>query len=267
MSIINSVKNFLLGTYFAKILRNIQAWILYARIPPLKSGVERKTVYCISPYKTGTTYLARCFSSEISVHEPLHYLSLKLLNKNFDSFFARRMKHLNLKLECSGAWSAYVNELAQNEIAKDLEYICIIRTPSSWVASVINYWNTKLKQYKFEFVNELFWKKKVGVDLFEFQFGMDTKKNQEIIDKLIQFYFDFTKNTSLLKNVTYIKLKEIDKNLPYVENLINEISTTSNSYKNKSKEKLFVYENKSIDADYELLMVKLIEEKNSNALK
>lgn len=237
------------------------------RIPQLKSEIERKTVYCISPYKTGTTYLASCFRQEISKHEPAPYhLSLKLLERDFDSFFARRMNYLNLKLECSGFWSAYINELVKNEIARDLEYICILRTPSSWVSSVINYWHTTQLEFKYEFVNELFWKKKVGVDLFEFQIGIDTKKNQEIIDKLIRFYFDFTMNTQLLKNVTYINLKEIDKNLPIIESLIDEDATIDNRWKREAKERLFKYENDTLDKRYEQLIAKLINDKNTSTL-
>jgi hypothetical protein len=266
MSITNTIKRYLLRTSFAKILKNIQVRISYTRIPPLKSEIERKTVYCISPYKTGTTYLASCFSPEISHHEPLHHLTLKSLDKNFDSFFARRMKHLNLKLECSGFLSAYINELVENEIAKDLEYICILRSPSSWVTSVINYYYTRQIRLKlrFDYVNELFWKKKVGVDIVEFQIGVDTKKNQEIIDKILRFYIDFTNNTSLLKNVTYIKLKEMDNNLPYVESLIHETSTIKSRRKREGKHKPFVYKNKSIDLEYERLTAKLIKERNTS---
>lgn len=263
MGISKTIKQYLLKSYFAKGIKDIQARILYVQIPRLKSKIGRKTVYCISPYKTGTTYLASCFNSELSTHEPLHHLSLKFLDKNFDSFFARRMKHLNLKLECSGFWSAYINELSENTIAKDLEYICILRPPSSWVTSVINHWHRPQKfEFKFEYSIELFWKRKVGVDLHAFQMGSNTKKNNEIIDKLIRFYIDFTKKTSLLKNVTYIKLKEIDKNLSDVESLIHETSTNRNRRKREAKHKPFAYKNESIDAEYEFLTAKLIDESN-----
>jgi len=69
------------------------------------------------------TYLASCFIPEISQHETLHHVTLKYQDKIFDGFFAKRMNHLNLKLECSGFLNAYVQELSENAIAKDLEYI------------------------------------------------------------------------------------------------------------------------------------------------
>jgi hypothetical protein len=265
MNITNTFKNYLLKTPLAKIAKNIEARILSTKM--VFSGseiVDHKTVYCISPYKTGTTYLSSCFNQEISKHEPIHYLSLKKLDKNFDGFFIKRLNHLNLKLECSGFWSAYIRELVNNKIAKDLDYVCILRSPSSWVSSVINFMKGPfMRELHFDFPNELFWKQKVGVDIHAFEIGIDSKKNQEIIEGLIRFYFDFTKNTSLLNKITYIKLKEIDKDLPLVGSLIHEDPTIKNRWKRETKEKYFVYENKSIDIEYDRLTSRLIEENKS----
>jgi hypothetical protein len=264
MGIINTGKDYLLRTPFAKSLKNIQAKLTLLRMAPLKSDIELKTVYCISPYKTGTTYLASCFSPEISQHEALLHFSLKYLDRDFDSIFIKRMNYLNLKLECSGFFSAYVNELAKNEIAKNLKYICILRPPSSWVTSVINHWHRpEALASVFEYSNELFWVKRVGVNLHDFQIGVDTKKNQEIVDKLIQFYFDFTKKTRLLNNVTYIELKELDEKLSYVESIIGEPPTIAKKRrKRKAPSKPFIYKNESIDKEYEFLTKKLIEERH-----
>lgn len=177
-----NIKRYILKTPFGKFAKNIEARILYAKMVFVKDSeiINHKTVYCISPYKTGTTYLASCFNLDMSKHEPIKHMSLKNLEKDFDSFFIKRLNHLNLKLECSGFWSAYINELAHNKIAKDLDYICILRAPSSWVASVINYWHDPERlKLRFQFGNELFWKKKVGVDLLEFQIGINTKKTKK----------------------------------------------------------------------------------------
>jgi hypothetical protein len=265
MNITNIIKRYIVRTPFAKSAKNIEARILSAKM--FFSGseiVDHKTVYCISPFKTGTTYLSSCFNPEISKHEPIHYLSLKKLDKDFDGFFIKRLNYLNLKLECSGHWSTYINELTHNEIAKNLDFICILRPPSSWVTSVINNWHMlSMTKLHFDFINELFWKPKVGIDLFAFKIGIDSKKNQEIIEGLIKFYFDFTKNTSLLNKITYIKLKEIDKDLPLVGSLIHEDPTIKNRWKRETKEKYFVYENKSIDMEYDRLTSRLIEENKS----
>ena len=264
MSTINTIKRYIVRTPFAETIKNIQARIIYSSIPNSNLEVTRNTVYCISPYKTGTTYLASCFRPEISQHEPFHHASLKYLDKNFDRFFTNRMNRLNLKLECSGFWSAYIDELYENEIARDLKYLWILRPPSSWVTSLINYYHRRdsLLYFKFDFVVDLFWKRKIGIDLREFTIGANTKKNQELINNLIQVYLDWTRKTTLLKNVIYIKIKEIDKYLSLVESLIDETSTSKNRVKNQATIKVFTYKNESLDAEYELLTARLIRERN-----
>ena len=230
------------------------------------SRVKQRTVYCISPYKTGTTYLSSSFSTDVSRHEPKHYASYKYLNKNFDKYFVRRLNMLNLKLECSGSWSAYVEELSKNDIAKDLDYICIFRSPSSWITSVINYWNKpSMLSFYFDIPHEHFWQEKVGVNLREFEFDLESKKNQDMIDKLIEFYFDFTEKTSLLNNITYIRLKDVKESIPSVESLINETASREDGWKRANNKKQFTYKNEAIDQRYKDLTDRLIKE-NSQRL-
>ncbi|WP_178988456.1 hypothetical protein [Winogradskyella schleiferi] len=256
---IDRIKNYLLGTPLAVLLREIQATVVkYKIINSDKELKNNNTVYCISPYKTGTTYLASCFNSTISQHEPIHYFSLKHLDQDFDSLFGKRLNYLNLKLECSGFWSVYLDELANHEIAKDLQYICVLRLPSKWINSVINYWYDPELEFSFDMVNELFWKPKVGVDLRSFDFGIETEHNEQIIERLIEYYFDFTRKTALLKNIKYIRLKHLDQNLSSVGSLIKESYNKNNSWQRKAKRKIFVYNNDLIDKEYNALVSKLI---------
>jgi len=265
MATIEKLKYYLIKTSLGKYLRFIQYMLVNIRLNIYGSSEyvkSKKTVYCISPYKTGTTYLSSLFSMKISRHEPIHYTSWKLLNRNFNKYFIKRMNYLNVKLECSGHWSAFIDDLINDEVAKDLEYICILRSPSSWITSVINYWSVPpLVNFKFGIASEFFWKNTVGIDLKSFSFESDTLENQLIIDELIYFYFDFTNKTRLLNNVTYIKLKEIDENLPVVESLINEKADISNGFKKTNKKKkLFEYKNEKIDQEYKQLYEDLISE-------
>lgn len=85
------------------------------------------------------------------------------------------------------------------------------------------------------------------------------KKNQEIIDKLIDFYFDFTEKTSLLKNITYIRLKDIKNSLPLVEDLIDEQASPEDSWKRANDKKQFTYKNNAIDQRYIELTNALIQ--------
>ena len=264
----DKLKFFLLKTPFAKQIRAIEGQLVLWQMNKQNAEVlKRRTVYCISPYKTGTTFLSSSFNSDISRHEPKHYASYKYLDKDFEKYFVPRLNYLNLKLECSGSWSAYVEELAEHDIAKDLDYICILRSPSSWVTSVINYWNKpSMLKFYFDIPHEHFWKEKVGVNLREFEFDLESPKNQEMIDKLIAFYFDFTKKTSLLKNITYIRLKDIKNSLPIVEALIDEKATPEDSWKRANNKKQFDYKNEAIDQQYMELTNQLINAQYANTV-
>ncbi|MBV7268008.1 hypothetical protein [Winogradskyella luteola] len=263
MTISDKFKFSLLKSRLGRLIRDIESRLIVLKMMFSNSKkANRKTVYCISPYKTGTTYLSSSFNPEISQHEPIHYTSYKVLDRDFDKYFAKRLNYLDLKLECSGSWSAYIEEMANNKVAKDLEYICVLRSPSSWITSVINYWNkTNMLKFHFDIPLEFFWKHKVGVDLRAFDFKKDNKENQEIIDKLIKFYFDFTEKTKLLKNVTYIDLKDIGDSIPKVEELIDEKAAVKDSWKRENKKKQFIYKNDSIDEAYNQLTAGLVEKK------
>ncbi len=263
MTISDKLKFSLLKSRLGRLVRDIESRLIVLKMMFSNSKkANLKTVYCISPYKTGTTYLSSSFKPEISQHEPIHYTSYKVLDRDFDKYFTKRLNYLDLKLECSGSWSAYIEELANNKVAKDLEYICVLRSPSSWITSVINYWNkTNMLKFHFDIPLEFFWKHKVGVDLRAFDFKEDNKENQEIIDKLIKFYFDFTEKTKLLKNVTYIDLKDIGESIPKVEELIDEKAAVKDSWKRENKKKQFIYKNDSIDEAYNQLTATLVEKK------
>jgi hypothetical protein len=188
----------------------------------------------------------------------MHYTSVKKINQDFERFFVRRLNSLNLKLECSGFFSAYVEKLAQNEIAKDLTYICVLRKPSSWVTSVVNHFQI-VKEYGqyYNWENELFWKKHVGVNLANF-FMSDESEKLQVVEKLIEFYLSFTRKTEKLKNVNYVWIKYLQGFLITVGQLIGEEAKLENCKKNKTLVRKFIYKNKKIDAAYEQLTCELI---------
>lgn len=219
--------------------------------------LANKTVYCISPYKTGTTFLSSCFDGAIAKHEAMHYTSMKKLNIDFDKYFVRRLNTLNLKLECSGFLSAYVDDFAKNGIAQDLDYICVLRKPSSWITSAVNH-HQLVKDFKQHYFwgNELFWKKHVGVDLANF-FAFDANGKKAIAEKMASFYMDFTKKTEKLKNIRYVWLHELQDFLPELGQLLGEEVALEKSEKNKASLKKFTYENSELDQEYERLVARL----------
>lgn len=247
----------LMNSVFAKSIKDIEAFTQRCSIltKTQKSIVDHKTIYCISPYKTGTTFLSASFSKEISQHEPMQYLSLQQLDKNFNTFLIKRLNTLNLKLECSGFFSAYMDELASHPLAKDFEYIVVARSPSAWVNSVVNYWS-KLEYLKNDYINTYFWRGKVGVDLFDFKNKTETEK-QEIVDQLIDFYFEFTNNTKKLNNVTYIYLRDLEGYINVLAEKIGETPEIKHRRKNKNDSKFYLYKNEQLDEKYHTLIKEL----------
>lgn len=256
---IKKIKGFLIRTPFHKTILNLKSWWISSKwVKENHKILDNRTVYCISPYKTGTTFLASSFDKGVSQHEALHYTSMRKLNEDFERFFVRRLNSLNLKLECSGFLSAYVDELAQNKITKDLTYICVLRKPSSWVTSAVNHHQiVKAHNQHYFWGNELFWKEHADVDLANF-FTYDETEKLRAAERLMTFYMNFTRKTERLKNVHYVWIKDLQDFLPELGKMINESVKIESSKKNKASIRKFVYENEEMDAAYEQLVDKLM---------
>jgi hypothetical protein len=256
---IEKIKRLVVRSPFHKAVVDLRSWWISTRwVDESTRILDNRTIYCISPYKTGTTFIASSFEPPISAHEPLHHASLSHLNQDFERNFVRRLNSLNLKLECSGFLSAYVENLAQTEITNDLTYICVLRNPSSWVTSVVNHYQiVKENGHRYLWDNELFWKKHAGVNLANF-FVIGENEKLEIVEKLIEYYMSFTKKTEKLKNVHYVWIKDLDIFVPKIGQLIDEAANLANSDKNKALVRNYVYKNKKIDAAYEQLVCKLV---------
>jgi len=250
------MKKILLKTPFARPLKKAEALFQKSKIFNYSNNeiVNNKTTYCISPYKTGTTFLSSGFDSKISDHEPMHYLSLCELENNFNNFFIKKLNFLDLKLECSGVLSAYIDELNSNEIAKNLDYICILREPSKWVSSVLNYWQ-KLDYLAFDYINDLFWKDKVGVNLIDFNSNTE-KEKIIIINNLIEFYLNFTQDTFKIKNIRHVQINNLED---YAKNELSvklgENFNLSKVFKRENKKKK-IYNNINADEKYKQILLK-----------
>lgn len=214
-----------------------------------------KPIITISPYKTGTTYIKSCYDDQIASNDALQHYTLKQGSKNFERFFLQRFNFLKLKLDCTGFWCSYIKELATHEIAKDLNYIFVIRSPSAWIKSTINYYSFENKNHYFNFINEYFWKERIGIDIINYH-NFNKEQQNKMIDNLIAFYFEIVKNSTLLKNVTYVRLENIDAIFPIIDSLTNEKFDKQRAFKRETalKYKTFNYTNTVLDKDYEVLI-------------
>ncbi len=256
MSIKKRLKIIVIKTPLIKVVHAYQLKKLKGLIQKENSNsLITKPVIAISPYKTGTSYIESCYDDQIASNDALQHRTLKQGNKNFEFFFVQRFNFLKLKLDCTGFWCSYIKELANHEIAKDLNYIFVIRKPSDWIKSTINYFSFENKNHYFNFINEYFWKDRIGIDIINFH-SFNKEQQNKMIEDLIAFYFETIKNSTLLKNVHYVRLENIDAIFPVIDNLINEKFNMSSAFKRKTalKYKTFNYQNSKLDADYEVLI-------------
>ena len=251
----------LMNSFLAKPIKEIQALKHYFSLINHSSNTisDHQTVYCISPYKTGTTFLAAAYSKDIAQHEPMQYLSLKTFDKNFNDFLIKRLNALNLKLECSGFFSAYVDELAKHKLAKDFNYIIITRKPSAWINSVVNYW-AKLDYLQNDYINTYFWKNKVGVDLLNFKHKSEPEQ-QVVLERLASFYFEYTRQSSQLKNVSYVNLHDVKNYVKILDTVIDEKAHIRNDKRRVNNAKYYTYENNKLDEEYNTLIMELKAQK------
>lgn len=259
MPLIYKIKTLVTRTPLIKIVHVIQLTLLKRRLDRLDTqALKLKPVIGISPYKTGTTYVESCYDNSISSNDALHHYSLKYSLENFDDLFVQRFNYLNLKLDCTGFWCAYIKELSEHHIAKELNYIFVIRKPSDWIKSTINYFNFSQKHLYFNFINEYFWKQLLNIDVINF-YNFDHSKQAQVIEQLIIFYYRVLKDSTLLKNVHYVRLSNIDSIFPVLDSLIDETANLNNAFKRETakEHKTFDYDNEMADAAYEKLLEEL----------
>lgn len=263
---INSLKKLLIRTPLYKSALELQSLIISAiwKLHTKKDVKGNKTTYVISPYKTGTTYITSSFGKKISRHEPYHYVSFKMLSSNFENYFIPRLNFFNLKVEASGFLSLFVNQLAENPITNELKYVCILRSPSSWATSLINYNHHEVDGVispNYNWTNEIIWKKHVGVNLSTF-FNLNEQEKHANAEKLIDFYMQFTINTKRLKEVQYVWIQDLEDFTLNLGSSIGEEILTEKTWRRKGKAKKYVHENEERDLEY----IKIINSLTPNSV-
>jgi len=231
------IKTLIFNSPFAKQAKYFQYLNHAFKISRQKGEVikENKTIYCISPYKTGTTFLSSGFNENVAPHEPLHYFSLKGLNQDFHSTFIKRLNYLNLKLEVSGFLSLYVDKLIGNHLIEELQFISILRKPSSWVTSAINYWSDLGTNY--DYINEFYWKERVGVDLVNFK-NKNKEEQNRLLNLMGDFYLNYTEASFKIKNIDHVHIADLEKYMRQDLSLrLNENVLDENFFKRANSKK------------------------------
>ncbi len=174
------------------------------------------TAYCISPYKSGTTYLSGLFSSVAkSAHEPMMYATLKNINNK--NFMRKRGVYLNLDLECSGFFAGKIEML--RAIAPQAKILYLSRHPEQWIGSVVNYFAALRGKVSHNYVARLVFDPicEWPVDKF---YDLEVGAQRHIVLKLMEFWIEVYRQGMSDDQSMVIPLKEVDDRIHEVSEFL-----------------------------------------------
>lgn len=249
-----SLRRYLLRSSAGRSARDLEAIVQLKLIQLTSKVLTKNHVLCISPYKTGTTFLAGCYSKTIASHEPLRYATLRYINDCQKDLFYRRLRFLGLSLECSGHFSAYANEFKRSLPGK-VRCICIGRPPSQWITSVINYWKALHEEgfEKADYIDRLFWRPAIGESLYGF-FENDELRREKIIAGLERFYLRFVENAIEIPGMVFVPLENLVERLPEIDDMVGVRSKPGKAWRRSNKIGFYNYESEECDRRYQELI-------------
>ena len=221
--------------------------------------LKNKHVLTISPYKTGTTFLANCYKNLGDLHEPLHYLSVKYPRFQSAGGFEQRLNYLNLPLECSGFMCRNIDYFKQFK-SSQIQFICLGRYPSKWISSIVNYWKLLNDEgfRKIDYLDCYFWQPILGETIYNF-FLKDTNHQETMLKKLEDFYLQFTRDLQEFPALRFIMLENVVEHLSEIDDLVGAKSNSDTAWQRKNKNSYFKHNNSTCDREYELLVKDLLK--------
>lgn len=205
------------------------------KIKRTQAAKDPRTIYIVSPYKTGTTYIDSLWDESISKHEPFQLYSLRDMEKDFESNFYKRENVLDLKLECSGFLTLFLEKLPKTTMQS--KYIYILRPPSKWVGSVIKHFYG-LRNIGYNYINEYYWKRLLGYDMLPIIEKKEKGKLNNLVQDLYQLYFDFLTKAEKNTAIFFVQLENIDNLAVKLGERIGVAPNFEKSWKRESKNKL-----------------------------
>lgn len=176
-----------------------------------------RTAYCISPYKTGTSFIASMFDKSVSMHEPFHHTTLKHMHDH--DFLRRRKAFLNLRVEASGFFASMAREFG--ELFPEDNMVFVIRDPSDWIGSNIDYTDVVQTMIHYQFGRELFWRKIsrfVGDDFY----SLKDEQQHEFVTDMLNFWLKVYREARSLANGHIIRLEDVRDNIDHLEHLFDQ---------------------------------------------
>lgn len=232
-NIITKIKHKVVYSPLHKPVLEIIAAVIRYRIERSKP-VLYNTIYIISPYKTGTTYIDSLWNNNISKHEPFHLYSLKYLNQNFNNNFRRRSNKLRLKMECSGFLSMHIEKLPQATVENGISYIYILRPPNKWVLSVLSHFSY-IKDIGYNYIDFYYWTKLLNYSMINVLNSDDKPMLQKLIDDLFIIYFKLLDDAINNQDIYFVELRNINDLAEYIGAKIGVKPNYEKSWKRKSE--------------------------------
>lgn len=218
------------------------------------------TIYVVSPYKTGTTYLDSLWNERVSRYEPFHVYTLNFIEQNLSHNFPRRKSLLNLKLETTGALSLFLRDLPKPN--QPYSYLYILRPPSKWIHSVIKYWSLR-QNHNWDYINEFFWKRLLHYDMKEVIANNDKQGMKKLVDDLEKIYFNLLNDALSNQAIYFVEIKDLDELAISIGKRIGIPPDFDRSWKRVTKKipELTIPLDKKIDEKYEYFLDNHLKER------
>lgn len=247
------MKSFLVKTPLYRPLLELRSRREFAKVQSAELG-SFATGYCISPFKTGTTYISEHFGNfQQTAHEPLQYTTLKNL-ENVD-FLKRRASYLNVALESSGFFAGRMSLLRQ--FAPNAPTLSIYRDFESWVTSFLSYFSDLSDSLSYNYIARHIFDPICHAPIDQF-FSLDKQTQDSVILGLFEYWCNAYEDALADPQTRFVNIKEIDANLNSIAEFLNlengQLSDRAWTRSNKKKRHIEV---SSILNDYALRAEKI----------
>lgn len=173
----------------------------------------KTTAYCISPYKTGTTFITNLFKNSCcSMHEPLQFTTLLHINDNI--FLRKRYKFINADIEASGFFADRLDQVRM--FAPESPVLYIIRSPEKWINSVVNYFAQLSDNLSYNYIARMIFDPICRERIDDF-YNLPEKNKSNIVKGLLEYWIKVYTNAKTDTKTLVINLETINDNISKIE--------------------------------------------------
>lgn len=234
MNILLEVKSLLARSPFYVYLLRIRTFFQVFSIKVFSHSTPVSTVYCISPYKSGTTYFSGLFDCK-SQHEPLMHATINHMDDM--DFLRKRASRLNLDLECSGFFAGKIHVL--REFAPNSKVIYLSRHPELWIGSVVNYFSALDRKVSYNYVARLIFDPICGYPVESF-YSLDNAKQSHLVERLLVYWIAVYSEAIQDSLSLVVPLDRIDEKLPDIEMFSGlKVKSLHGVWKRENKDKKY----------------------------